>query len=274
MMKLLNLFPIPRRYERVPGALAFAAAVAMVIVWFNQRTPLALAGLIAAGAVLLAVYLVRFGQRREWNAFIQQENRRLLQMKGARGPAGYIAQQRAVAAKTRHPELKLTAQLNLSTGLLAGGENEEALELLAGMTPPEKMPNPTMRLAYWTQVLRAHLQMEDREGAEAAYEQAVAILPEVSDLLKISFIPSEIHYRLLRGEYELALKQLSEIPVQDLDEASQDMLQGYRIMGLRGLGIQERADKLERKLETHDLLPSTRLLLRQAACGLAGQETG
>ena len=74
---LLDLFPIPRRYARVPGALAVALVVALVTVYLNERTPLA-AGLLVAGVVvLILVYVIRARQKKEWIAFFQEENRRL-----------------------------------------------------------------------------------------------------------------------------------------------------------------------------------------------------
>ena len=76
---LLDLFPIPRRYARVPGALAVALVVALVTVYLNERTPLA-AGLLVAGVVvLILVYVIRARQKKEWIAFFREENRRLLE---------------------------------------------------------------------------------------------------------------------------------------------------------------------------------------------------
>lgn len=66
------------------------------------------------------------------------------------------------------------------------------------MPSPEQMPNPTLRLVYWTQI-----QMEDAERADAAYQEALAVFPEVSDMLKISFIPSKIHYRFGRVRFRV-----------------------------------------------------------------------
>ena len=88
--------------------------------------------------------------------------------------------------------------------------------------------------------------------------------PPPSNMLKISFMPSEIQYRLFRGEYELALNQLSEIPTKDLDEAGQALLTTLRIYALRGVGATEKANKLTAQLQTQDLLPSTRTLLQKA----------
>ena len=262
---LLDLFPIPRRYARVPGALAVALVVALVTVYLNERTPLA-AGLLVAGVVvLILVYVIRARQKKEWIAFFQEENRRLLEIKGADGPAAYIPGQRARADKLRHLELKLTAQFNLCTALLANWDNGEALALLRRLPPPEKMPNPTLRLVYWTQLLRAHLQLGDREGADGAYAMTMRTLPEVSDLMKIGCLPYEIHYRILSGEYELALKQLGELPRKDLDEAGRDLLTAYRGMALRGLGASDKAAKLAQEVEGHDLLPATRKLLLSGA---------
>ena len=232
---LLDLFPIPRRYARVPGALAIALVVALVTVYLNERTPLA-AGLLVAGVVvLILVYVIRARQKKEWIAFFQEENRRLLEIKGADGPGAYIPGQRA------------------------------RLALLRRLPPPEKMPNPTLRLVYWTQLLRAHLQLGDREGADGAYAMTLRTLPEVSDLMKIGCLPYEIHYRILSGEYELALKQLGELPRKDLDEAGRDLLTAYRSMALRGLGASDKAAKLVQKVEGHDLLPATRKLLLSGA---------
>lgn len=258
---LLNVFPIPRRYEKVPGALVSALAVVLVILHLSEHTALTL-GLLSAGIVLVVlVYAVRFLQKREWRAFFEQENRRLLAIKGADGPARYIPEQRKVVQGLRHSELKLTAQLNLATALLTNCDEQEALELLDQVMPPEQMPNPTLRLVYWTQRLRAYLQTENEACADRAYQEALAAFPDVSDMLKISFMPSEIHYRLIKGEYETAINQLGELPVKDLDEAGQDLLQAYRVLALRGLGKEDKAEKLAAKLKTHDLLPSTRQLL-------------
>lgn len=263
-MRLLDIFPIPRRYERVPGTLAFTLTAAMAILYFVERTALA-AGLLAGSAVLLLlVYLLRFRQRKEWRCFFEDENRRLLAMRGAGGPARYIPEQRKVLASLRNPELRLTARLNLSTALLAGADPAGALEELAPLAPA-KMPNPTLRLVYWTQLLGAFLQLEDLEQAETAYQAAMDILPEVSDMLKISFMPTEIQYRLLRGEYKLALDQLGELPDKDLDEAGRDLLLTLRIAALRGVGAVEKAEKLTAQIQEHDMLPSTRALLRRAA---------
>lgn len=260
-MLLLNLFPIPKRYERVPGALVFALAVILVIVHLSEHTPLTLGLLIVGVVLVILVYAVRFIQKREWQAFFEAENRRLLQIKGANGPARYIPEQRKVVESLRHAELKLTAQLNLSTALLTNWDNQEALDLLNRMMKPENMPNPTLRLVYWTQKLRAYLQMENAECADEAYREALDTLPNVSDMLKISFMPSEIHYRIIKGEYETAINQLGELPIKELDEAGEDLLLAYRVMALRGLGKEDKAEKLAAKLKTHDLLPSTEHLL-------------
>ena len=263
-MLLLNLFPIPRRYERIPGALAFALTAAMVLCFVKEGSDLALGLLIASVVLLILVYIIRYRQKQEWAQFFTQENQRLLEIKGAEGPCRYIPAQRKVVDQLRNPELKTTARLNLSTAFLANADPAGALAVLEGIVPL-KLPNPTLRLVYWTQRLGASLQMEDDAGAENAYQAAIATMPEVSDMLKISFMPSEIQYRLSRGEYELALDQLSEIPTQDLDEASRDLLLVPRITALRGVGASEKADKLTAQLQGHDLLPSTRQLLRRSA---------
>ena len=139
---LLDLFPIPRRYARVPGALAVALVVALVTVYLNERTPLA-AGLLVAGVVvLILVYVIRARQKKEWIAFFQEENRRLLEIKGADGPGAYIPGQRARADKLRHPELKLTAQLNLCTALLANWDNGEGWPFCAGSRRRRRCPTP------------------------------------------------------------------------------------------------------------------------------------
>jgi len=239
----------------------FALAGAMAIIYWKKRAPLTL-GLLAGSVVLLAlVYLVRFRQREEWDAFFQRENTRLLQMRGSSGPARYVAEQRAALKKIRHPELKLSAKLNLCAGLLANADPGGTLEVLEAIQP-EKIPNPTLLLLYWTQALSAFLQRRDLAGAETAYETAMGILPDVSDVVKVSFMPLEIQYRLARQEYVLALDQLNEIPKQGLDEASQDLLTALRVNALRGLGAREKADKLAAQLADHDLIPSTRALLR------------
>ncbi|MDO4315075.1 MAG: hypothetical protein Q4C45_04805 [Oscillospiraceae bacterium] len=262
-MRLLDIFPLPRRYERVPGTLAFTLTAAMAILYFVERTALA-AGLLAGSAVLLLLaYLLRFRQRKEWGWFFEEENRRLLEVQGSDGPAKYIPNQREVLASLRNPELRLTARLNLSTALLADADPAGALEELA-LLNPEKMPNPTLRLLYWTQMLRAFIQLGEAEQAETAYQAAMAVLPEVSDMLKISFMPAEVQYRLLRGEYKLALDQLGEIPDKDLDEAGRDFLSALRIHALKGVGAVEKAEKMKAQLRDHDMLPVTRALLRQA----------
>lgn len=260
----LNLFPIPRHYERIPGALAFALTAAMVLYFVKEGSSLSLALLLASVVLLVLVYLIRYRQKQEWIQFFNQENQRLLEMKGAQGPSRYIPDQRAEADRLRNPELKTTALLNLSTALLANGQPADALETLDKLNPL-KMPNPTLRLVYWTQRLGAALQQGAASEAENAYAAAIATMPEVSDMLKISFMPSEIQYRLFRGEYKLALDQLGEIPEQELDEASRDLLTVLRITALRGVGAAEKADKLTAQVEKHDLLPSTRLLLHRAA---------
>ena len=261
-MLFLNLFPIPRRYERVPGALAFALTAAMVIYFAKEGTQLSLILMVTSVILLVFVYALKARQRQEWNRFFQEENRRLLNIKGADGPKRYVAEQRSVVAKLRNRELKTSAQLNLSTGLLANADPSGALEVLEKMDPT-KFPNPTLALVYWTQMLGAHLQRHDSERIEAAYQMALATLDEVSDMLKISFMPSEIQYRLSRGEYELALNQLSEIPTADLDEAGKHLLTALRIVAMRGVGAVEKANKLTAQLSGCDLLPSTRALLLQ-----------
>ncbi len=260
-MLFLDLFPIPRRYERIPGALAFAFVAAMVIVRFNENEVWATALLGASAVLLILVYALRIRHKKEWLAFHEEENRRLLAVKGARGPAAYIPIQREVVKKHRNPELKISAQLNLCSVLLVDGRPDEAERLLAEMIPPEKMPNPTLRLVYWTQKLRVALQRWDEDGSEYAYQKVMDTLPEVSDVLKVSFMPYEIHYQLVHGEFELALNQLNEIPTENLDEASSDLLKAYRVIALRGLGVTDKAEKLCDKVRAHDLLPSTRQLL-------------
>lgn len=259
-MTFLNLFPLPRRYERVPGALAFTLAAAMAILFFKERTMLA-AGLLLGSLILLVlVYIIRFRQREEWQKFFTDENRRLLAMRGAEGPARYIPVQKELIRHLRNPELKLTALLNLSTALLADANPEEALKILSGLTP-EKMPNPTLRLVYWTQEMESFIQLHDEKNAQTAYQAAISTLPEVSDMLKISFMPAEIQYRLFRKDYELVLNQLGEIPANQLDEASKDLLTVLRIRALYGVGAGEKAEKLLLQVQKHDLLPSTRALL-------------
>ena len=263
-MLFLNLFPIPRCYKRIPGALAFALTAAMALYFVKEGSSLSLGLLAASVVILILVYVIRYRQKQEWTQFFNQENQRLLEMKGSMGPIRYIPVQRAEVDKLRNPELKTTARLNLSTALLADADAAGALEVLNQMDPL-KMPNPTLRLVYWTQRLGAGLQLEDADIVETAYQAAIATMPEVSDMLKISFMPSEIQYRLSRGEYKLALNQLGEIPDQELDEASRDLLLVLRITALRGVGATEKADKLTAQVRDHDLLPSTRLLLRRAA---------
>lgn len=259
-MRLLDIFPIPRRYERIPGTLAFTLTAAMAVLCCYERTVWAV-GLLAGSVVLLAlVYAVRVRQKKEWERFFRQENTRLLKMKGAAGPGWYIPEQRKVLAGLRHPELRITARLNLAAALLANADPEGALEQLSALDPA-KMPNPTLQLVYWTQALGAYMQQKDAGQAEAAYEQAMAILPEVSDMLKVSFMPTEIQYRLFHGEYQLALDQLGQIPEKDLDEASRDLLSALRAAAVRGLGRQDEADRLAAQVRKHDLLPSTRALL-------------
>lgn len=260
---LLNLFPIPRRYERIPGALAFALAAAMCLFFATERSPLSI-GLLAGSLVLLAlVYLIRHQQKREWARFFEQENRRLLAIKGEKGPEAYIPEQKREVDSLRNPELRLTAALNLSTALLANAEPEAALRVLFTLNP-EKMPNQTTMLVYWTQTLSAYLQMQQETQVEEAYQAAMALMPDVSDMLKISFLPTEIQYRLFKGEYKLALDQLGEIPQQDLDEAGRDLLAVMKITALRGVGVIDKADKLAAQIRDHDMLPSTRAMLFRA----------
>lgn len=254
----LNLFPIPRRYERLPGALAFTLAAAMVILYFKERSAPAAGALLGSLVLLAAVYAVRMRQRAEWSRFFDQENRSLLEIRGAAGPGRYTVRQRRRLGGLRHPELRTAAAMNLVTGLLADAKPAEAAQVLSQLDP-QRMPNPTLRLVYWTQQLGVSLQQADASGVETAYQAAMDILPEVSDMLKISFLPSEIQYHLFRGEFQLALNQLGELPDKDLDESGRDLLLALRIAALRGLGVTEKANKLSAQLESRDLLPSTRL---------------
>lgn len=262
-MLWLNLIPIPRRFEKLPGAFAFAFVAAAVLYFAKEGTELSVCLMAASVVFLILVYLLRVRQKKEWEQFFYEENRRLLEMKGSAGPGRYVPAQREAVSKLRNRELKVPAQLNLSAALLANADPSGALEVLLSMDPT-KLPLPTFQLIYWTQTLGSYLQMEDQERVEAAYEMAIGTFPEVSDMLKISFMPSEIQYRLFRGEYELALNQLSEIPTKDLDEAGQALLTTLRIWALRGVGATEKANKLTAQLQTQDLLPSTQALLQKA----------
>lgn len=262
-MLLLNLIPIPRRFEKLSGAFAFAFVAASALYFAKEGTTLSM-GLLAASIVfLILVYWLRARQKKEWDSFFREENRRLLEMAGAAGPGRYIPKQRENVSKLRNPELKIPAQLNLSAALLANADPRGALEVLQAMDPT-KLPLPTFQLVYWTQTLGAYLQLDDKERIEASYEMAIETVSEVSDMLKISFLPSEIQYRLSRGEYELALDQLNEISAQNWDEAGKDLLTALRIWAIRGVGAIEKADKLASQIQTHDLLPSTRALLNKA----------
>lgn len=258
----LNLIPIPRRFEKLPGAFAFAFVAAAVLYFAKEGTKLSIALMAASVIFLILTYTLRARQKKEWEQFFYEENRRLLDMKGSDGPARYISGQRKVVSKLRNRELKIPAQLNLSAALLANADPSGTLEVLLSMDPTT-LPLPTFQLIYWTQTLGAYLQLDDQERVEAAYEMAIGTFPEVSDMLKISFMPSEIQYRLFRGEYELALNQLSEIPTKDLDEAGQALLTALRIWALRGVGAIEKANKLTEQLQMQDLLPSTKALLHK-----------
>ena len=261
-MLLLNLIPIPRRFEKLPGAFAFAFTAASALYFAKEGTTLSI-GLLGASVIfLILVYWIRTRQKKEWDQFFYEENRRLLDMVGAAGPGRYIPKQRENVSRLRNPELKVPAQLNLSAALLANADPCGSLEVLQTMDPT-KLPLPTFQLVYWTQTLGAYMQLDDKERMEAAYEMALGTVSEVSDMLKISFLPSEIQYRLSRGEYELALNQLGEIPTQGLDEAGKDLLAALRIWALRGVGAIEKADKMTAQIQTHDLLPSTRSLLKK-----------
>lgn len=266
-MTFLNLFPIPRRYERIPGTLAFTLAAALTLYYIRERSVLSVSLLGTSLVLLAAVYLIRFRQKEEWSRFFEEENRCLLGIKGADGADACIVRQRSALPELRNPELKLTARLNLCTALLAAERPAEALEEL-NVLKPERMPNPTLRLVYWTQLLEADIALADADAAEKAYQSALSTVPEVSDMLKISFMPAEIRYRLFRGEYKHALDQLNEIPDQDLNEESSDLLLALRAAALRGVGAAEKADRLTARLEARDLLPSTRALLHRA--GTAG----
>lgn len=260
---LLNLIPIPRRYERIPGALGFTLAAAMGIFWATERSPLSVGLLIASLVLLALIYVVRFRQRQEWAQFFQEENRRLLAIRGEKGPGKYIPEQRKVLSKLRHPELRAAAAMNLSIALLANAQPKEALDVLSALKP-EKLSNQTMQLLYWTQTLTANMQLDSSDPAEQAYQAVMNLLPDVSDMLKVSFMPTEIQYRLFRGEYELALDQMGEIPQKDLDEAGRDLFAVMRITALRGVGAREKANRLIAQVKEHDLLPSTRAMLLRA----------
>ena len=257
----LSLFPVPRRYHRIPGMLAFALVAAMVILALNEKTLWAFIALAVSILLLLAVYWVRGQQKKEWERFFEQENKKLLQIKGAEGPAQYITQQEATVKNIRNPELKAFAQLNLGAGYLANAEPDRALALLSAMRPLHKLTNDSEKLLYYTHQLNAHIQMKDVQGAEAAYQLATETLEDVSAPMKVAFMPLEIQYQLLKGNYQQAFNQLEEVPVEGIDEASLNLLTAMRAAALHGLGETAKAKEAVKRVAKHNLLPSTRAML-------------
>lgn len=263
-MTFLNLFPIPRRYEWLPGAAAFALTAAAVISCIVRRSQQTMFFALAAVALLVLVYVIRFRQRKEWAQFFQQENARLLKVKGAEGPTAYIPAQRQAVTRLRNPELKAIAQLNLASVLAADADPQGARTELEQIDP-RKLSLLPLQLLYWSQMLCACINLNDTARAEAAYGAALSVLDEVNDPLKNSFLPYQIQYDLYCGEYEQALAQVKEIPLTEMDESGRDVLQALRARALWGLGVTEKALAITEEVAAHDLIPSTRALLQPIA---------
>jgi len=259
----LNLFPISKRFERIPGAIAFAGTAAMVVFYFKERSALAVGLVIASAVLLVLVYIIRFRQRKEWETFFTEENKRLMKVRGERDPERYIQEEKKILAGIRHPDLKIAVKLNLGTVLLANADPSGALEILKDIVPGD-LEEPSLLLVYWTRFLDAAIQMDDETLAAQAYEAATALLPELHEALQRSFLPMDIQYSLFLGEYEAALEAIGDIPTKELDASGRDLLTVLRICALRGVGAEEKAEKLTREVQGHDLLPSTRLWLERA----------
>lgn len=259
-MTILNLIPYPKKYERIPAVVGFFLFTISGFYYFGKQNMTSIYMLGGSVALLFLIYLLRSVRKRAYERFYAKENERLLDITGSNGPAGYVREQERVVARMVNPDLKLATRLNLCAGYLANAQPEEALGVLRQINT-DKLPTPTQALVVFTNMTTAYIQLRDRENATAFYQKAVAVLPDVSDVLKVAFLPTEIQYQLLCGHYERALAQLSELPNDGLDQNSQDVIMAMRIVALRGNGMKERADKLDSKLRKRNLLPSTRRLL-------------
>lgn len=259
-MTFLNLFPIPRKYAWLTGAAAFALTAAAVVSCIMERSSGTMIFAASSAALLVLVYVIRLQKKKEWKAFCQQENARLLQVKGSAGPSAYIPVQREKLSRLRNPELKAIARLNLASVLAADAKHQQARAELEQINP-QKLDSMPLQLLYWSQMLCACIYTDDAEHAKIAHAKASDMLAEAGDVLNGCFIPYEVQYDLYCGEYECALSQLESIPEKDLDAAGKDMLRTLRTRVLWETGALKRAAAMAQELSTHDLIPSTRALL-------------
>ncbi|MBE6990281.1 MAG: hypothetical protein E7426_06000 [Ruminococcaceae bacterium] len=255
-MKFLNLFPIPKKYERVISVLTFAATAALVVVLIRERTTTAVI-LATFSALILAVnQWIRYQQKKEAAVFFTQENERLMEVRGKNGPAHYIRERLPALSSIRHPDVRLAAQLNMSTVMLAGMDTEGAGKVL-GDIDPKRIDDTSLLLVYWTQSLLAAIQAGDDQRAAEAYQTAGTLIPEVHEALQNSFKPACIQYLLYCEESDAAMEMLDEIDLEELDRSSTDQINALSAYALLLDGREAEARALAGEVRLHNVLPST-----------------
>jgi len=255
-MKFLNLFPIPKKYERLISVLIFAVTAALVVVLIRERTILAVI-LAAVSAVILAVSLwIRYRQRNESARFFTEENERLMEVQGKNGPARYIRERLPALSSIRHPDVRLAAQLNMVTVMLAGMDTEGARKILDDIAP-RKIDDTSMLLVYWTQSLLAAVQAGDDRRAADAYQAAANLIPKVNEALQNSFKPACIQYLLYCKEVDAAREVLDGIDMAALDKSGSDQINALDAYTMLLEGETADAVALAKEIRVHNLLPST-----------------
>lgn len=258
---LLELFPVPRRYAKIPGALSFALLAVTVLYYAKKHTQTALLLMIIAALLLIIVYIIKIRQTKEFAIFLEDENSRLAQIKGAEGPPIYIETQEKRVGRLRNADLAVVAKLNLASAYNAAADGQNALRILWTIDP-ERALSPVQRMSYYSQALLACMFLGDDEMAKSSYGLAVKALEDLNEYAIMSFISCEINYRLYIGEYELALSQIKELPQLELDPESKNVLKALKAKALFGVGKCDEARSLAERLKAGNLLPSNQWLIK------------
>jgi hypothetical protein len=206
--------------------------------------------------VLAANIFIRFRQRNEAAVFFTQENLRLMEVQGKDGPRKYIKERLGELSTIRNPDIRLAADLNMSTVMLADTDYKRAGEILSSINPA-KIDDDALLLVYWTQSLLCAIQAGDDQKAAQAYANAGSLIPDVNEALQNSFKPACIQYLLYAGEGESAMEMLDDIPLEELDDTGRDQLDALRAYGLWITGREEEARNLAAFVRIHNILPST-----------------